>query len=140
MHRWNLKDEEYNLPNEISGDDGFIFKASIKTLTVKKLIKRKIFPIFVHSISQMIDGVRLAGTQDDVLSRVQASTKLEVRKDINSNHVDDLYKQEEDKDLVEFKIKTLTDMWSSVEQGNHTKLENLVVCPICPCEVSSDLS
>ena len=88
----------------------------------------------------MIDGVRLAGTQDDVLSRVQASTKLEVRKDINSNHPDDLYKQEEDKDLVEFKIKTLTDMWSSVEQGNPTKLKNLVVCPICPYEVSSDLS
>ena len=88
----------------------------------------------------MIDGVRLAGTQDDVLSRVLASTKLEVGKDINSNHLDDLYKQEEDKDLVEFKIKTLTDMWSSVEQGNHTKLENLVVCPICPYEVSSDLS
>ena len=87
----------------------------------------------------MIDGVRLAGTQDDMLSRVQASTKLEVRKDINSNHLDDL-KQEEDKDLVEFKIKTLTDMWSSVEQGNHTKLKNLMVCPICPYEVSSDLN
>ena len=128
------------MPNEISGDDAFIFKASIYTLTVEKLMKRKIFPIFVHSISQMIDGVRLAGTKDDVLSTVQASTKLEVRKDINSNHVDDLYKQEEDKDLVEFKIKTLTDMWSSVEQGNHTKLKNLVVCPICPFEVSSDLS
>ena len=103
-------------------------------------MNRKIFPIFVHSISQMIDGVRLAGTKDDVLSTVQASTKLELRKDINSNPLDDLYKQEEDKDLVEFKIKTLTDMWSSVEQGNHTKLENLVVCPICPYEVSSDLS
>ena len=103
-------------------------------------MKRKIFPIFVHSTSQMIDGVRLAGAQDDVLSRVLASTKLEVRKDINSNHLDDLYKQEEDKDLVEFKIKTLTDMWSSVEQGNPTKLKNLVVCPICPYEVSSDLS
>ena len=88
----------------------------------------------------MIDGVRLAGTQDDVLSTVEESAKLEVRKDINSNHVDDLYKQEEDKDLVEFKIKTLTDMWSSVEQGNHTKLKNLVVCPICPYEVSNDLS
>ena len=88
----------------------------------------------------MIDGVRLAGTQDDVLSRVRASTNLEVGKDINSNHLDDLYKQEEDKDLVEFKIKTLTDMWSSVEQGNHTKLKTLVVCPICPYEVSSDLS
>ena len=86
----------------------------------------------------MIDGVRLAGTQDDVLSRVQASTKLEVRKDINSNHLDDL-KQEEERDLVEFKIKTLTDMWSSVEQGNHTKLKNLAVCPICPHEVSSEI-
>ena len=85
----------------------------------------------------MIDGVRLAGTKDDVLSTVQASTKLELRKDINSNHLGDLYKQE---DLVEFKIKTLTDMWSSVEQGNHTKLKNLVVCPICPYEVSNDLN
>ena len=87
----------------------------------------------------MIDGVRLAGTKDDVLSTVQASTKLEIRKDINSNHLDDL-KQEEERDLVEFKIKTLTDMWSSVEQGNHTKLKNLVVCPICPYEVSNYLS
>ena len=102
-------------------------------------MNRKIFPIFVHSISQMIDGVRLAGTKDDVLSTVQASTKLEIRKDINSNHLDDLYKQEEDKDLVEFKIKTLTDLWSSVEQGNHTKLKNLAVCPICPHEVSSEI-
>ena len=84
--------------------------------------------------------MRLAGTKDDVLSTVQASTKLALRKDINSNHLDDLYKQEEDKDLVEFKIKALTDMWSSVEQGNHAKLKNLVVCPICPFEVSSDLS